>query len=331
MTSGICQPPVHAIAARRVYEAATAPEGRQLLRDLFEPLRRWHAYLFEQRRIDSELIEIWHPWESGMDNSPLWDRPLANVRVEPDVLPPYRRVDTSLVDPSDRPTDAEYDTYMSLVATLRREHYAPAVPADHPFRVRDVLFNAALVRAERDLALIADVLGEDGSHERQRAASLVDAIDRELWSDDLGMHLSFDAVADCRIHVAVAGGLVALLAEPESSHRRRMIETLAGRFLQPGPGNSVLMTTVPTTDPAFEPTRYWRGPVWIQMSWLVIKGLELAGETDLAGRIRHGVIGLIEQAGFAEYFDPMTRVACGAQDFSWSASLLIDLLARYPD
>ena len=43
-------------------------------------LAAWHDYLYRERtRADDGLVEIWHPWESGMDNSPLWDDALARI------------------------------------------------------------------------------------------------------------------------------------------------------------------------------------------------------------------------------------------------------------
>ncbi len=322
-TSGLCQPPVHAIAARRVYEARPDATGRRFLAELLEPLRRWHAYLFDVRRIDGELVEIWHPWESGMDNSPAWDAPLAALAIGPDDVPPYRRVDTSLMDPAERPTDAEYDRYVHLLDRLRREHYTPARPATHPFRVHDVLFNAALVAAERDLGRIAALVGDGGDRERARADDLAAAIDRRLWSDEHGLHLDHDAVADHPIPVPIAGGVVALLAEPE----HRPVAALREGFLHPAGSDTPVVPSVPVHHELFEPARYWRGPVWAPITWLTIEGLERCGEEQLAARLRRGFLDLVEGAGFAECYDPLTREPCGPDRFSWSASLTVDLVA----
>ena len=35
---------------------------------------------------------------------------------------------------------------------------------------------------------------------------------------------------------------------------------------------------------------------------------------------------LVARAGFREYFDPLTGEGLGARDFSWSASLILDVL-----
>ena len=75
-TSGIVQPPIHATAAWRVYQrSGDRAQARAFLEELAPKLAAWHAYLYRERTRGSDgLVEIWHPWESGMDNSPALGR-----------------------------------------------------------------------------------------------------------------------------------------------------------------------------------------------------------------------------------------------------------------
>src|SRR3712207_6991915 len=42
--------------------------------EAFPRLAAWHEYLYRERDPEEEgLVYIRHPWESGMDNSPMWD------------------------------------------------------------------------------------------------------------------------------------------------------------------------------------------------------------------------------------------------------------------
>ena len=82
----------------------------------------------------------------------------------------------------------------------------------------------------------------------------------------------------------------------------------------------------------FESSRYWRGPVWINMNWMLYQGFSRYGFLELAKRIKNDSIELIEKFGFYEYFDsrqtnpnPMGS-GYGGNNFSWSAALLIDFL-----
>src|SRR5215217_6870047 len=120
-TSGIVQPPVHATAVWKVFRRAhDADEAKAFLRELQPKLAAWHDYLYRERtRGDDGLVEIWHPWESGMDNSPLWDTALERITLPPEAIPEYQRVDVEFVDAAQRPTNDHYDRYAYLVKLYR--------------------------------------------------------------------------------------------------------------------------------------------------------------------------------------------------------------------
>ena len=93
-TSGICQPPVHAIAVRRILDTArdgspdAAARAEEFTRRIWPAVHDWHRWLAEHRVPDaSGLVAIVHGWESGMDNSPRWDLPYAAVLPGPTCRP----------------------------------------------------------------------------------------------------------------------------------------------------------------------------------------------------------------------------------------------------
>jgi glycogen debranching enzyme len=81
---------------------------------------------------------------------------------------------------------------------------------------------------------------------------------------------------------------------------------------------------------AWEPRRYWRGPVWIILHWFIIEGLQRYGYRELAEIIRQDTLGLIETAGFREYYDARDGSGCGSTEFSWSAALTLELSYTSP-
>ena len=87
-TSGITQPPVVATVVRYLYEKdPDRDRARERARYLFPKLLAFHRWLYHARDpYRTGLVVIVHPWESGMDNSPAWDKPLSRVPVEN--LPP---------------------------------------------------------------------------------------------------------------------------------------------------------------------------------------------------------------------------------------------------
>ncbi|HEY6569259.1 MAG TPA: hypothetical protein VIZ22_03170, partial [Candidatus Limnocylindrales bacterium] len=92
-TSGITQPPVHARAALEMHRHAhDVDASKAFLAWLYPRLVAEHDYLALRRRpTGTDLPVIMHPWESGLDNSPVWDRDLAQMVIPPGSIPPYVR------------------------------------------------------------------------------------------------------------------------------------------------------------------------------------------------------------------------------------------------
>ncbi|MFA9431829.1 trehalase family glycosidase [Egicoccus sp. AB-alg2] len=328
LTSGIVQPPVHAISAWRVFrQLPDADEGRAFLAELLPRLAAWHAYLYRERADEHGLVEIWHPWESGMDNSPLWDEALARIEPAPGEVPPYERIDLDYADVTHRPTDREYDRYVYLVALMREAAYLPdRIRPRLPFAVQDVLFNALLVRADRDLAHIAREVGADPRPFEEWADWTATGIDARLWDEARGLYLDFDVRAGRAIDVRSGGGFAPLLAGvPDEVRARRLVETL-DRFAVAHDGEGLLVPSLDLDDPRFEPARYWRGPVWPVVQWVVQAGLEEYGFRSRAARVRAGLTGLVDRSGFWEHYDPTSGRANGGEQFAWTAAIVLDVL-----
>ena len=75
------------------------------------------------------------------------------------------------------------------------------------------------------------------------------------------------------------------------------------------------------SDAAFEPRRYWRGPVWQHMNLLFETGLRECGHGGPADRIRASSLELFETSGFHEYYDPISGAGLGGRAFSWTAAV----------
>ncbi len=85
------------------------------LKVIHPKLLRWRRYLLTNRDPKrSGLVTIFHPWESGTDNSPRRDAALQRVAVG--ALLGYMRRDLQHVgDPDEQPTRLEYDSFIWLV------------------------------------------------------------------------------------------------------------------------------------------------------------------------------------------------------------------------
>ena len=79
----------------------------------------------------------------------------------------------------------------------------------------------------------------------------------------------------------------------------------------------------------FDPINYWRGPMWINLSWLIYNGLIQNKYYKLAEEIKNNCISQIETLGFYEYFNSIDNQGCGDNYFSWTASIYICFISNY--
>jgi glycogen debranching enzyme len=323
-TSGITQPPVLATAARRLLDTARDRAFAEAqMAAVYPRLVLNHRWWEAARDPDhSGVVATLHPWETGMDNSPAWDVALARVPTETSTV--IRRRDTAHVDPTMRPRGEEYQRFIYLVDAFRAAGWqAERMLAVSPFRVADIATNAILLRAERDLLEVAERFGSAAERGEiaARIARLHAGISR-LWDGRRGLFTSFDLVAGAPIPVATSAGFLPLYARAASADQARvMAETLSAwadrvRWLVP--------STDPA-DPAFEPVRYWRGPIWCVVNWMIADGFSAAGDTAMAARILADTRALVEASGLSEYFDPATGRGVGGADFSWTSAIYLML------
>jgi len=328
-TSGIVQPPVHALAVWLVHCADPGlSRARGFLTRMYPRLAAWHRYLLHRRDLGGGgLASVVHPWEQGMDNSPCWDAPLA--RVTPAPARSFRRADLDHGAAEDRPTDLDYGRYVRLATDYRDGGYADGTGG---FAVEDPSFNALLIASEHALARIAAELGAPGTARHARAERLTAALVERLWDPTSGMFLCRDLRApapDGRGTLIPERGVSGLIPLLLPGLPRDIVRTLLGTVSGPHFGLGTTTRLVPSHDllgEAFDPHRYWRGPAWFNTAWLVERGLRTHAEHRQADALRESVLDLAEATDFAEYVDPYTGEACGATGFSWTAALALDLL-----
>jgi glycogen debranching enzyme len=319
-TSGITQPPVFAIALKFIAERADASFAPRI-RALFQVADRYHRWFAEARDpAGTGLVSTLHNWETGRDNSPEWDGPFA--RVPETTTTTIRRRDTGHVDAAMRPTDAEYRRYIHLVDMYRDLGWQPSpMLSATPFRVADVGTNAILLAAENALLALAPVYGTHGlEHAIQARIGRLSQGLAGLWHEEKGWFLSRDLITGKPIPVRTSAGLLPLLTGIPTPAQVRQMQAVATEHL--GSVAFGMASTLPT-EVGFEPRRYWRGPVWAIMNWMIAEGFARHGCPGAAERIRTDTVAAISRHGFGEYFDPTTGASLGGEAFSWTAAIYL--------
>ena len=332
-TSGITQPPVLATVVRQLWEAEGADPAHLRMRALYAACLRSHRWFRKYRDpLDNGLVMVTHNWETGRDNSSEWDDALA--RVDTTHVTPYQRRDTSHVNPAMRPTQAEYDRYVAILQFGRECGWNHREIADHgPFRMIDVGMSMELLRADRDLLVLALAIGDTAAATEISARIAKAEVGMDwLWNEDVGAYCSRDATTGESSGLVTNASFLAFYAGVGNPSQRARILAAMERISQSA---TYLLPSLEAGSRAYDHQRYWRGPIWLVVSYMVARGLAEAGrdEPELlqwADRIRRDSASLIATAGFWESFSPETGEGSGGPDFSWTAAMWLAWCGKEP-
>jgi glycogen debranching enzyme len=146
-----------------------------------------------------------------------------------------------------------------------------------------------------------------------------------MWDEEAGAYRERDLHGEAGVTGTIADLFPLYAGVPDGARARRMVDEqlMAPDRFGPSPW---AVTTVSRASPDFDPRNYWRGPVWVNVNWLMIRGLERYGLRAEADELRRLTLDLVAGSGFWEYYEPTTGAGLGTGEFSWSASLTLDLL-----
>lgn len=334
-TSCITQPPVLAIAARRVADALTGPDRHAFLADVVPKLVAHHAWLYRERDPQGTgLVTLVHPWECGLDTTPPWMDALRRVRpswwlriasaLRLTRLVRAVRRDTRYLPARERASDDDGLRMLDLAYRARRHHFdLIRLPPDASLLVHDVSFNALLAVANRDLTELAREAGIDLAPGLRDAFTTTVGALETLWHEPIGTYCSRDATTGTFLAPPTIAAFTMLWAGEHPKRLDRLVDQVRSAAWWPAhPVPSIAVDA-----PEFDADRYWSGPTWVNTNWLVIEGLRHRGQPDLAEELRRRTLALLTERHFAEYFSPLTGEPLGAAGFSWTAALAIDLAA----
>jgi glycogen debranching enzyme len=334
-TSGITQPPIMAEAVLRVAEKLKKHEQKSWLRLVYPNLVRYHEWLYHDRDPHDEgLVLQVHPWETGLDNTPPWMQELHDHQL-PLWIQAVRsmrlswlfnnfRNDTKIIPTEQRMSTIDALALYSVQRRLRRKNYdIRRILAHSLFAIEDVSYNAIFIRNNQLLCEIATELNETLPAELLANMKLTEAAFEKLWDPYSEHFYSREFVSHRLIKEPSIGTLIALYA---GTAKKDVVEKVVRLLEQEQQfGTNYPVPSMPVHSSWFKPQGYWQGPTWINTNWLIIDGLKRHGYEDHAATLRDSTLEMIAQHGFSEYFSPLDGSPAGAQNFSWTAALAIDL------
>ncbi len=237
------------------------------------------AFLLRRRgRLADGRVAVVHPWETGCDDSPRWDD-------------------------GDGPFDVHAWRLRKAELVGCVEADATGVPiSSSAWRRGSIGFNALLVWNGREYAAAT------GDHDFDAELDELAAVVGGRWSEELGIWTDHDGPAG---GIVTADACLGLLVEDRPAVRARLADAdrSGGAF---GPAG------VDRTEPIHDPDRYWRGPVWPQLGYLLALAAARQGDLPLARSLADGTIAGVVRSGFSEFWHPDTGAARGATPQTWA-------------
>ncbi|NNE28553.1 MAG: glycoside hydrolase [Saprospiraceae bacterium] len=331
-TSGITQPAVIGFVLENLLGRFPDDEKLQVfISEIFPKVVNSHRFFYTYRDPEREgLTYIFHPWESGRDNSPIWDESMNRIQVKEGDIPSYQRRDTSIANLDERPTSYQYDRYVYLLTLGKKYRYdGRAIFEESPFLIQDTLMNAVLIRSNQSLIRIGERFRFDTGEIKDWQQQAKSRFAEKLWNEDLETYVGFDLRAKKQILHKEIGGLTALFAEVPNETKAKSLNKYLTDLHDRG---YYLCPSFDVDSPLFDSKRYWRGPIWPQMNWMIYHGLKKYGFEDTANIVKSDLVELVSNLGFYEYFESQKSLAAqlstgyGGGDFSWTAACIQDLI-----
>lgn len=310
--SGMIQPPVLAQGLLRVSEESGDLE---YLRTMLPKVRRYYEWLRRERDPDSEgLIGVVSPYECGLDNSPAYDAELGLH------LPNRRQllIKNWLLDWHN--------------ALFGKGHNYTHLRRRNRFILIEPFMNAVYADGWDAIAMMHRML--DQHNEAQSAEDVRDQTVRALndlcWNESLVRWIYLRGAERETEQTLAVGSIFPIIINGQDSEKVSEVVkrhlTNENEFWTPYPVPSVAVSE-PTFDPEGEST-IWRGPVCMNLNWLLARGLRRHGFANVAEEIEAKSIDMISR-DFREFYSPLTGRGMRGTDFGW-ATVAVDFLGAQP-
>ena len=284
-STGMTQPPVTGFVLEEIYRISSDKAATlKFIEKVIDKVYFNHEYFYKNRDPQNEgLVYIYHNWESGTDNSPIWDD-IWETMDPPEYT--FERRDTTHVDASQRPSKREYDHYLYIIDIAKEHNYSDEKIAElSPFLVQDPLFNSMLIKSNQSLINLYKKLGntEKVSQLKTWQEKSIHSFNSKLFDEELGAYVHYDLRNEKALRYLSSSSFSPLSAGiPDKERAEILVKTMMDKF---GNDNQYLCASFDPTSERFSPKKYWRGPVWINLNWILFSGLKQYGFNDIDSNI----------------------------------------------
>lgn len=335
-TSGITQPPVLAEAVVRIGSKLNKSERQIWYKQMYKPLLRYHSWLYRARDPDkSGLVVNFHPWETGMDDSPPWimaiDRLQQPIWIKIIDILSLDKLIAKLRRDKDLPSTQRESTInglklLSVMQKLRKLGYSNKKALKKKrLAIEDVGFNSILIRNNHHLQSIAKFLDEPLPEKLITSIKKAETALEQLWNENGQSYFHRYYYKQEMIEMESIASLLPLYSGKISKERAEVLVKKLKNDIKFSADYPV--PSVAKDSGHYLPLKFWQGPAWVNTNWLIIDGLKRYGYKNEASDLSEKTLEMVKKSGFYEYFSPNSARAGGAHNFSWTAALTVDMLS----
>jgi glycogen debranching enzyme len=305
----LTQMPMLAYSVRAIWQAT---HDKNLLQEFVPKIVKFLEWWRYRDHDNDGLISIIHPWESGIDASPIYD-PVFHLS-------------------NPRPCNMYLNFWK-----LFRDYYKVGwnqqiILQKERFNVEDVGVCSVYADCWGVLASLAGEFDRElamrCSEQHQRYQQ---AIIRKCWDEEREQFVSYfhqDGMEIASRAETIQTLLPLLLDDLPASIQQKLVTKIKD------PEKFWLSYPVPSvarSESVFNPNEsmlLWRGPMWPSTTWLVMEGLLKHGFKAEAATILERWIELYLQNGIWEYYNPLTGKGLGQKGLGMS-TIIVDMLNRF--
>lgn len=304
-----------ALATWAVWKTYEATGDKEFLKEMYPKLKAYHEWWYTNRDHNKngiaeyggmvhrynnspEEIILAAAWESGMDNAVRFD------------VEGYGKDDIGVKVFENR------DTKNNLVG--------------YSINQESVDLNSFLYAEKIYLGQIAEILGysQESKEFFESAIYVKNYINNKMFDEVTGYYydLQFDQAGNTKLLVNRGKGTEGYIPLWANAADKEKAEKVVKNILDENVMNTYLpFPTAAKDNPKYNPTKYWRGPVWLDQAYFGIVGLNNYGYNKEAQKLTIKLFehseGLLEDGAIRENYNPETGEGLHCSNFSWSASV----------
>ena len=312
-----------ALATWAVWEVYKVSGDKEFLKEMYPKLKAYHEWWYTNRdhnkngvaeyggmvhrfNISPEEIILAAAWESGMDNAVRFD------------VEGYGKDDIGVKVFENKDKNSKLVGY-----SINQE---------------SVDLNSFLYAEKIDLAQMAEILGEKEESENfyKSAAQLKEYINDKMFDEVTGYYydLQFDEAGNTKLLVNRGKGTEGYIPLWANAADKEKADKVVKNILDENVMNTYLpFPTAAKDNPKYNPTKYWRGPVWLDQAYFGVIGLDNYGykkeAQELTVKLFERSEGLLEGGAIRENYSPETGEGLHCSNFSWSASVYYLLYNKF--